>query len=326
MSIAFQQPVSSVHQLTGHSTPYVSQQYSSHMGSDYNHNQSHLTSTPSVATAPSNYNYTSHPAETASSDQPAVAYQPNSQELRSSTSYSSSATPSSEYGIKPEYGLNSSQRPSNFAQDYGVASRSYPENRYPPASNGASAGMNQSASPLPPLAHTIHRRPAHPESSEDTSITTAANPPYPSQPHYPSYQQPPDMSQAYPQQSGGAPQQYHPNWSNQGYPAPQFPPYAHPGVSAPPSGGSLTAARSPMNVDKTRRKRNSNEQAPMSQVYSFIPIPGAQQHKRPRRRYEEIERMYKCGHQGCEKAYGTLNHLNAHVTMQGHGVKRTPEG
>ena len=63
-----------------------------------------------------------------------------------------------------------------------------------------------------------------------------------------------------------------------------------------------------------------------AQVYSFVPIPGAQQHKRPRRRYEEIERMYKCGWGGCEKAYGTLNHLNAHVTMQSHGVKRTPEG
>ena len=36
--------------------------------------------------------------------------------------------------------------------------------------------------------------------------------------------------------------------------------------------------------------------------------------------------MYKCGWQGCEKAYGTLNHLNAHVTMQSHGTKRTPEG
>jgi hypothetical protein len=60
-------------------------------------------------------------------------------------------------------------------------------------------------------------------------------------------------------------------------------------------------------------------------VYSFVPIPGAQQHKRPRRRYEEIERMYKCGWNGCEKAYGTLNHLNAHVTMQSHGQKRTPE-
>jgi hypothetical protein len=35
--------------------------------------------------------------------------------------------------------------------------------------------------------------------------------------------------------------------------------------------------------------------------------------------------MYKCGFNGCEKAYGTLNHLNAHVTMQSHGPKRTPE-
>ncbi|BCR88022.1 putative C2H2 transcription factor (Con7) [Aspergillus chevalieri] len=65
--------------------------------------------------------------------------------------------------------------------------------------------------------------------------------------------------------------------------------------------------------------------APATTVYSFVPIPGAQQHKRPRRRYEEIERMYKCGWNGCEKAYGTLNHLNAHVTMQSHGAKRTPE-
>ena len=36
--------------------------------------------------------------------------------------------------------------------------------------------------------------------------------------------------------------------------------------------------------------------------------------------------MYKCGWNGCEKAYGTLNHLNAHVTMQSHGQKSTPEG
>lgn len=36
--------------------------------------------------------------------------------------------------------------------------------------------------------------------------------------------------------------------------------------------------------------------------------------------------MYKCGWNGCEKAYGTLNHLNAHVTMQSHGAKRTPDG
>lgn len=58
-------------------------------------------------------------------------------------------------------------------------------------------------------------------------------------------------------------------------------------------------------------------------VYSFV-VP-TQQQKRPRRRYEEIERIYQCNWENCTKAYGTLNHLNAHVTMQKHGPKRTPE-
>lgn len=62
-----------------------------------------------------------------------------------------------------------------------------------------------------------------------------------------------------------------------------------------------------------------------SQDYTFAPILRAQQNKRPRRRYEEIERMYKCGWNGCEKAYGALNHLSAHVAIQLHGTKRTPE-
>lgn len=59
--------------------------------------------------------------------------------------------------------------------------------------------------------------------------------------------------------------------------------------------------------------------------YSFVPAPNNQQNKRPRRRYEEIERIYDCNFPGCTKAYGTLNHLNAHVAMQNHGKKRTPE-
>lgn len=48
--------------------------------------------------------------------------------------------------------------------------------------------------------------------------------------------------------------------------------------------------------------------------------------KRARRRYDEIERMYACNYQGCSKAYGTLNHLNAHISMQKHGPKRLPHG
>jgi hypothetical protein len=60
--------------------------------------------------------------------------------------------------------------------------------------------------------------------------------------------------------------------------------------------------------------------------YSFIALPGNAVKKRPRRRYDEIERLYQCSWPDCSKAYGTLNHLNAHVTMQKHGPKRSPNG
>lgn len=58
----------------------------------------------------------------------------------------------------------------------------------------------------------------------------------------------------------------------------------------------------------------------------FVSLGGPAPRKRPRRRYDEIERLYLCGWNGCEKSYGTLNHLNAHVAMQKHGEKRLPQG
>lgn len=59
--------------------------------------------------------------------------------------------------------------------------------------------------------------------------------------------------------------------------------------------------------------------------YSHDPSSGPMHKKRPRRKFDQIERLYLCGFEGCEKSYGTLNHLNAHVYMQKHGVKRRPE-
>lgn len=47
---------------------------------------------------------------------------------------------------------------------------------------------------------------------------------------------------------------------------------------------------------------------------------------RIRRRYDEIERGYQCKWNGCDKAYGTLTHLNAHVAAHRHGDKRLPVG
>ncbi|KAF9896953.1 hypothetical protein BX616_006452 [Lobosporangium transversale] len=61
-----------------------------------------------------------------------------------------------------------------------------------------------------------------------------------------------------------------------------------------------------------------------SKTYSFVPLSGVNSKKRPRRRFDEIERLYVCNWGDCEKAYGTLNHLNAHVNMQKHGPKRLP--
>ncbi|KAJ9097845.1 hypothetical protein QFC19_006635 [Naganishia cerealis] len=56
------------------------------------------------------------------------------------------------------------------------------------------------------------------------------------------------------------------------------------------------------------------------------PLSGPAHKKRPRRKFDQIERLYLCGFEGCNKSYGTLNHLNAHVSMQKHGEKRRPEG
>ena len=69
----------------------------------------------------------------------------------------------------------------------------------------------------------------------------------------------------------------------------------------------------------------NSEDDPQGEL-TFVSTGGSGPKKRPRRRFDEIERLYTCGWNGCEKAYGTLNHLNAHVAMQKHGIKRLPSG
>lgn len=48
-------------------------------------------------------------------------------------------------------------------------------------------------------------------------------------------------------------------------------------------------------------------------------------YKRQRKKFDEIDRHYLCNFENCNKAYGTLNHLNTHVMIQNHGPKRMPE-
>ncbi|KAI9740714.1 MAG: hypothetical protein M1818_004679 [Claussenomyces sp. TS43310] len=252
---------------------------------------------------------TAFPSGSAQSEEPTAdpssAAQYTPQEVRTN-GYSTSATPTSEYGVNP-----ASARSGSFPEHI--------QRQYYPASShsGSSGGMAQSTSPSMPLQdgrsnHHSSQLKSDAEVPIDPSIA-ASSPTYP--PHggqYSPYPPQQEMSHGYPQHPGGPMYpQPRPDWA--GYS--QHPQH---GMPAPyTAGGQTPSSAAPAGARPG--------QHPLSQVYSFVPIPGAQQHKRPRRRYEEIERMYKCGWNGCEKAYGTLNHLNAHVTMQSHGQKRTPE-
>lgn len=108
---------------------------------------------------------------------------------------------------------------------------------------------------------------------------------------------------------------------------------------SPPGTGTSTSSNPPLGINLTRGPLPSAHvsqaianviHSPIdstnSKTYSFVALPGNAVKKRPRRRYDEIERLYQCSWPDCAKAYGTLNHLNAHVTMQKHGQKRSPNG
>jgi len=48
--------------------------------------------------------------------------------------------------------------------------------------------------------------------------------------------------------------------------------------------------------------------------------------KDARRRQRNLKECTSAAGLAARNAYGTLNHLNAHVTLQSHGIKRRPEG
>lgn len=99
-----------------------------------------------------------------------------------------------------------------------------------------------------------------------------------------------------------------------------------PGPPFAPYSSDTSRPGSSSNPPATGRRRSSGgttATASGGKQYNFVQ-QGGQVTKRPRRRYDEIERMYNCDYPGCTKAYGTLNHLNSHKTMQKHGPKSTP--
>ncbi|KAG4027770.1 hypothetical protein MFRU_027g00620 [Monilinia fructicola] len=260
--------------------------------------------------------FTDAQSEESTADTTSAAQYTPHQEVRSSN-YTASATPTTEYGAAYP---PTSARSANFPDH--LQHRSYHSSNH----SSSSGGMAQPTSPSIPLqdGRSNHQTPQLKSDQDvpiDPSIAASS----------PTYAAHAGQHSPYPQQDqmqyGYAQQQQHTGGAMYTQPRPDWAGYAghaghaghaahhsasHNGIPYPVSGAPTPTSAAPVG-QRT------------SQVYSFVPIPGAQQHKRPRRRYEEIERMYKCGWQGCEKAYGTLNHLNAHVTMQSHGSKRTPE-
>lgn len=277
--------------------------------------------------------YNEHQSEGSSADQSGVPYQQGQQDYKPSN-FSASATPDSSYGLPqsarsgsfPEYIQRS------YADGQQPQAQQQQQNRYPAA--GAQSNMAQTSSPSSSNfegpqsnGHASNNAKSDADVPIDPSIAQSS-PSYPPPHNYSPYPPQHDM----PQYAGQPMTSYgRPEWAGQ-YSSPMG--YGHspattggatPNMAAhaiprPPAVGTFAGAPAYAYPNGPQGGH------PLSTVYSFVPIPGAQQHKRPRRRYEEIERMYKCGWNGCEKAYGTLNHLNAHVTMQSHGTKRTPEG
>ncbi|CCH45934.1 hypothetical protein BN7_5521 [Wickerhamomyces ciferrii] len=74
---------------------------------------------------------------------------------------------------------------------------------------------------------------------------------------------------------------------------------------------------------------NPHVQHPQYQTYSTHhhdqTLNSQPKKKRPRRKANEMERLYACNYNNCKNSYGTLNHLNAHITFKRHGPKRKPE-
>ncbi|GAA6021654.1 hypothetical protein JCM10207_008100 [Rhodosporidiobolus poonsookiae] len=103
---------------------------------------------------------------------------------------------------------------------------------------------------------------------------------------------------------------------------PSVTPVYHPLLPAT-SAGLPTVVGLPDAGAASSMPRRTSVGSASGKTYNFVQQAGGQT-KRPRRRYDEIERLYNCDYPGCTKAYGTLNHLNSHKMMQKHGPKSTP--
>jgi hypothetical protein len=75
------------------------------------------------------------------------------------------------------------------------------------------------------------------------------------------------------------------------------------GTFRPPAAHTYSEAETPRNIPRAR---------------SLVDNSSNDSNKRKRRKYFEITRVFKCDFEGCEKSYGTLNHLNHHKRLKKH--------
>ncbi|PCD21430.1 hypothetical protein AU210_016393 [Fusarium oxysporum f. sp. radicis-cucumerinum] len=224
-------------------------------------------------------------------DHISAAQYPAGQEVSSSTS----RTPTSNYGNPPHSApsgsfLQNAQRPSYHANG---------------TSRGGMAHRQNTSSMTQPNGRSHQTCPVKSDNNAPTDPPIAA-------PHttYASYGQnstqapSPEMTHSYSYPSGGM----------YALPRPDWPGYVQHG-GEPLTLGPPAYAPNPASTSSQTRPSNG---------YSFVQVPSVPEKKRTRRRPDQIDRIYKCGWNDCDKAYGTLNHLNAHVTMQSHGQKRVP--
>ena len=77
--------------------------------------------------------------------------------------------------------------------------------------------------------------------------------------------------------------------------------------------------------------RPTGHRAPRTDETDIVFLPASTEsdvepRRRKRRRWDEIDRKYACNFEGCTRAYGSLSHLNDHVSLQNHGPKRRASG
>ncbi|TKY90934.1 hypothetical protein EX895_000932 [Sporisorium graminicola] len=83
--------------------------------------------------------------------------------------------------------------------------------------------------------------------------------------------------------------------------------------------GQFASATQALSGQHTMDSHGNDEQSSQSSSVGIRRI-------RRRRKSEDVERKYRCDYDGCDKAYGTLNHLNTHRATNEHGPRLNAVG